>query len=292
MEFKFKKIYLETTNICNLNCDFCHKTKRDKKMMNLNEFKNIVDKIENKSEYLYFHLMGEPLLNKDIYEFLKYSAKKGFKNIITTNGTLLNTVDKRIFNKDILYKMNISIHSYDGNDNSITLKEYLYNTFSIIDEAIKNNVIICYRLWNVESVREISFNNDVLKIFKEYFDNDLIENRKGYKIGSTIYTNSLIFLEYDLRFKWPDENGDRKYDKGFCYALRDQIGILVDGSVVPCCLDADGVMTLGNINNNTLDEILSDEKIKKFYDLFSNKILPRELCKTCGFIRRFNLGEK
>jgi len=206
MDFNFKKIYLETTNICNLSCDFCHKTKREKKMMTLEEFKYIIDKIKGKSKYLYFHLMGEPLLNNDIVEFLKYSYEKGFLNIITTNGTLLNIKGKEIIESGYLYKTNISIHSYDGNNSKVSLDDYLLNTFKITEYAKKFNVKITYRLWNLKEDSLNEFNNKVIKRMHEYFNDPWIELRNGYKLNNDDKGTNDFYLEYGLRFDWPDIN--------------------------------------------------------------------------------------
>ena len=61
---RFRKIYLETSNVCNLRCAFCPGTKREKRRMSLDEFRFYADCVKGYADYLYFHLMGEPLLQQ------------------------------------------------------------------------------------------------------------------------------------------------------------------------------------------------------------------------------------
>ncbi len=278
---RFKKIYLEITNICNLSCKFCHGTKREKRSLSLDEFKIIMEKIKGRCDYLFFHLMGEPLLHINIIDFLKISSSYNFKNIITTNGTLLP-----LYYKDLakyIYKINISLHSYSWNNMDMSLKDYIHKIIVMSKYLSDNKVLVSLRLWNIrEDSLYKDFNDEVFSYLKEEFDSDFIKGRTGYKLKDNIY------LEYGDLFDWPDINKDKMRKTGFCYALRDQIGILSNGEVVPCCLDADGIVSLGNIFKEELDDILNSLKVKEFYDLFSNHILPNDLCKTCGYIKRFD----
>ena len=89
---KFKKVYIEITNVCNLSCNFCPKTSRNYKFMNREEFSYILNEVRPFTEHIYLHLMGEPLLNQEIEYFLAESKKKGLNVNLTTNGTLLKNV--------------------------------------------------------------------------------------------------------------------------------------------------------------------------------------------------------
>ena len=84
-----KKAYLEISNLCNLHCSFCPGTRRESRMLSEEEFRILAGKLRGHTEYLYFHLMGEPLLHPLIGEFLDKAAALGFKVMLTTNGTLL-----------------------------------------------------------------------------------------------------------------------------------------------------------------------------------------------------------
>ena len=108
------------------------------------------------------------------------------------------------------------------------------------------------------------------------------------KIQETRIKNKL-HLEYGDRFEWPDMSAEYKGDKVFCYGLRDQFGVLSDGRVVPCCLDHDGDITLGNIleEGASFDEILSSDRAEKIRNGFSNRCAAEELCRRCGYAQRF-----
>ena len=108
----FSRIYVEITNICNMNCSFCHGHSRKLKQMTTEEFKEILDKISGFTNYIYYHLMGEPLTHPELPEFIKTASNKGFKSMITTNGTLLKQYGDKILDAGI-HKVNISVHSFE-----------------------------------------------------------------------------------------------------------------------------------------------------------------------------------
>lgn len=289
---RFKKVYIEITNVCNLQCRFCPQTNRERKFITSSEFSHILDEIKEFSDYIYLHVKGEPLLHPNLDEFLSLAFDKGFKVNITTNGTLLSKVKEKLINKPALRQINISLHSFDGNINSNSKEEYLDNIFEFVKSAKEDkSLIIALRLWNLtdddlfnkktERNREIL--NRIETEFKLSFKiEDVIDPQRGIKIDDKIYLN------HDSEFIWPDLNNEEFGDKGYCYGLRDQIGILVDGTVTPCCLDGEGKLALGNIFDTGLSEILSGDRAIKIYDGFSKRIVIEEMCKKCGFRTRFN----
>ena len=89
------------------------------------------------------------------------------------------------------------------------------------------------------------------------------------------------------KFEWPDIQIDSLGEEVFCHGLRNQIGILVDGTVVPCCLDSEGNINLGNIFEKSLKDIVEDKRARDIYDGFSRRRAVEELCKKCGYATRF-----
>ena len=268
------RTYLEITNVCNMSCSFCHGTKRNPGFLDKTTFCYILDKLKGHTKYLYFHLMGEPLLHKDLGYFITYSKDKGFVPIITTNGVLIKEKYNELLDNNP-YKINISMHSLEANRVN-DYEEYLDNIIRLSKDISDKGTLVNLRLWNDGGLNK---NNElILNKLKEAFKSDFIECYNGYKMRDR------IFIDYGEKFDWPDLS-TKEYDNDmFCYALRDQIGILVDGSVVPCCLDSDGIMTLGNILKEDLDDILNSKKAKDIYDYFSNHKAKEELCKHCGYI--------
>ena len=275
---RFNKIYLEISNICNLRCTFCPGTKREKKRLYEGEFSALLPKLKPWSDYLYFHLMGEPLCHPNLDHFLQLAYDAGFKVIITTNGTLLKKQQDVLLNAPGLHKINVSLHAFEANDYSVPFSQYLSKCFSF-GKAAEGNVIVVFRLWNKGGADKR--NEEILSKMKEYFPEPWKEERKGIRIGQR------VFLEYGDKFDWPDLTAPEGNDNVFCYGLRDQIGVLCDGTVVPCCLDHDGDLALGNLFKEDLDVILEKPKAKAIYQGFQNKKAAEELCRKCGYARRF-----
>ena len=148
---KFKKFYIEITNVCNLRCNFCPETKRTAEFMKIETFNEILDQIKPYTDYIYLHVKGEPLLHPEIDKFLDSSYKKGFMVNITTNGTLIKSVSDKILTKSALRQINFSLHSFDGNESVESKDEYINDILSFVDQAIsKTKIIIAYRLWNLD----------------------------------------------------------------------------------------------------------------------------------------------
>jgi radical SAM protein with 4Fe4S-binding SPASM domain len=285
---RFKKIYIEITNVCNLSCDFCPVTKRKPELMSLETFKKILIDIKPYTDFIYLHVKGEPLLHPDIDKFLEISKTYGFKVNLTTNGTLINKVKNKIINKKALRQINFSLHSFDANETDFTLEDYLNSIISFTLEAVKNNIIVSYRLWNIEEdIKSLEKNRHILNIIEKAFDLDykieekLLESR-GVKLLENVYLNAAS------RFNWPQENLVQSEAIGFCYGLRDQTAILVDGTVVPCCLDGEGVISLGNIQNASFEDIIEGSRAAAIYNGFSNRQVIEDLCKKCDYRKRFN----
>ena len=263
---KLKKIYLEITNGCNLNCEFCIKNNRKIEYINIDNFKLILNKLKKHTDYLYFHVLGEPLLHPNINELIEI-ASKSFNINITTNGYLINNL-----NSNNVRQLNISLHSFNENYN-IKLNDYLDNIFNKIDTL--NNTYISLRLWVKNK-----YNKGIINYINNRYKLNIKDDVKNYKINNHIFINN--FHE----FIWPDLNNKHYNEKGTCYALVDHIGILVDGTIIPCCLDSKGIINLGNIYNNNLDEILYNKRVINMIKNFKNNIKCEELCKHCNFIEK------
>ena len=278
MKKRFQKIYLEISNICNLKCSFCPGTKRSPHVMTEEEFSAMLPKLRPWSDYLYFHLMGEPLCHPHLDQFLHLAGEYGFKVILTTNGTLLHRHQEMLLHAPSLHKANISLHAFEANDLSMPFSEYLHQCFSF-GRALEGKKLVVYRLWNQGGADEK--NAEILNTMKTYFSTTWQEERRGFRIGEHIY------LEYGDKFDWPDLNAKDDGEHVFCYGLRDQIGILCDGTVVPCCLDHEGDIALGNLHQESLEDILEKPRSQEIYLGFQRKKAVEELCRKCGYARRF-----
>ena len=276
---RFNKIYLEISNVCNLQCSFCPGTKRRQKVMSEAEFAELLPKLRPYSDYLYFHLMGEPLCHPCLERFLELAAEAQFKVILTTNGTLLTRQQKVLLASPALHKVNISLHAFEANDLKVSFEKYLQDCFSF-GKAAEGKKLVVYRLWNQGG--QDTRNGQILSLLEATFPKPWKDGRKGIAIGDH------IFLEYGDKFDWPDLTACDGGEQVFCYGLRDQIGVLCDGTVVPCCLDHEGDLALGNLFEQDLEEILNTDRAQAIYLGFQQKKAAEELCRKCGYARRFS----
>ncbi len=274
-----KKAYLEITNICNLSCSFCHGTRREPKFISKEEFKIAAQRLRPFADYLYFHLLGEPLLHPDLGDFLNISQELGFKVNITTNGTLLNEKSHTLLSSQALHKVSISLHCYEVNSIGMTLDEYLTMCFNFCRQAQQRGVVAVMRLWNKGGAD--AMNTQILEKMHSYFKGEWKELYSGYKL------EEYIFLEWGELFEWPDMEAEDFGSNHSCYGLRDQVGVLCDGTVVPCCLDAEGDITLGNIFTSSLEEILESPRAEALKNSFQTRNINEPLCRRCGYAATF-----
>ncbi len=275
---RFQKIYLEISNVCNLKCSFCPGTKRKSHIMPQNDFTSLLTKLRPWTDYLYFHLMGEPLLHPHLETYLNLAGQQGFKVILTTNGTLLAEQQEMLIASTGLHKLNISLHAFEANNLAIPFSQYLHDCFAF-GKAAEGKKLIVYRLWNQGGADEK--NKEILAMMESFFPKPWHVERRGTRIGERVY------LEYGDKFDWPDLNAEDMGQQVFCYGLRDQIGVLCDGTVVPCCLDHDGDLALGNLHADSLENILDSPRAQEIYRGFQHRKAAEELCRKCGYARRF-----
>ena len=284
---KLKKVYLEIGNICNLSCDFCPETKRKQEFMSVETFANILDQVKPHTDYIYFHVKGEPLLHPELDKLLDISYEKGLKANITTNGTLITKVKDKILNKSALRQVSFSLHSFDGNhhekEHFEEKKAYFKEIFEFIEASKETPLLISLRLWNLEKDNTVNVekgrNQELIRLIEKEFNLDYnIEEKilpgQGIKIADKVYLNQ------DHEFKWPDLKEEEDDGVGFCYGLRDQAAILVDGTVI---------INLGNIHQESFTQIIESERAKAIYHGFSNRQAVEELCRKCGYRKKFGV---
>lgn len=276
---RFSKAYLEITNVCNLNCSFCPKTDRAAHFMTDTEASAALDALVGYTDFVYFHLMGEPLLHPGLAHLLSEAGRRGFKVMITTNGTLLDLAGDVLLSSDALHKVNISLQSFEANQHDVGLESYISMCADFARRCSAAGKLCVLRLWNKNGLETL--NPEIETILRGYFPGEWRHSRDSFKLTDKVY------LESGEKFDWPDMQADNRGEDLFCYGLRDQIGILCDGTVVPCCLDHNGDIPLGNIFYTGLDEILSTDRARAIYDGFSNRKAVEELCRKCGYARRF-----
>ena len=275
----YSRAYVEITNICNMNCSFCHGHSRAPRRMSYEEFDKLTNDLSGVTQYIYYHLMGEPLTHPSLPDFLDMAAEQGFRSIITTNGTRLAEVGERLPAHGV-HKVSISLHSFEGDIKEKHI-QYIKKCADFADKASKYGVLTVFRLWN--KGYDEGRNDITLSILHECFPSEWCENERGARIRHKFH------LEWGERFDWPTMDIPPIGDRVFCYGLGDHFGILSDGTVIPCCLDREGDIALGNAFDGDLCEILSSERAENIRDGFARREAREELCKRCGYARRFKI---
>ena len=271
---RFRKVYVEITNQCNLRCSFCPGTKRRKGRMEEGAFIRLLDKLIPWTDFLYFHLMGEPLSHPELIRFLDLAGQRGFRVILTTNGTLLPRWQEQLLATTALHKVNISLHAFEANDLQCSFDEYLDGCLRF-GQAAQGGKLVVYRLWNDGGADRR--NEDILSALKTAFPEPWVRERKGVRLADRVY------LEQGEKFDWPELTAPDTGERVFCYGLRDQLGVLCDGTVVPCCLDHEGDISLGNLFEQSMEEILAAPRARAIFEGFECGRAAEELCRRCGF---------
>lgn len=300
----YAKVYIEITNICNMNCSFCHGHSRKPGRMSREQFEAVLDQLEGRTKHIYYHLMGEPLSHPQLPEFIDLAKNRGFRSIITTNGTLLARRQEELLAAKP-HKVSISLHSFEGElgadgteggadgsgaavqpagtpgQDEIAYQRYMKEVTDFADAASKAGIIVVLRLWN--RGHDGGRNDRTFEYLRSRLSGEWAENTRGIRIRDKLH------LEWGDRFEWPDLKADVQGDEVVCWGLKDHFGVLCDGTVVPCCLDGEGVIALGNIldGGQSLDTILQSERARAMVQGFACRKAAEELCRRCGYAQRF-----
>lgn len=282
---RFKKIYIEITNYCNKNCSFCSINKRKKIEMSPTSFNHIINEIKPYTNYLYLHVKGEPLLHSKFDEIIDICSSNDMNVNITTNGSFMKKQANILKNKSIR-QINISFQSYENDINESEIMDIINTSNNLLNG--NSNLNIVYRFWAIND-NEFSINNKkIIEIIKkEYnlsptFISDLL-NHKNIKISDRLYVNIAE------QFEWPNLDNDFTSFYGKCLGTCNHIGILVDGTVIPCCLDSNGCINFGNIFEKSLEEILNSERFVKMNQNIHENKFNEKLCQHCSYKNRFSL---
>ena len=264
------RCYIEITNTCNLDCHFCPKHQRKRRQLSAEEFDLLTDKVRGKVCFLYFHLMGEPLLHPLLPQFITMAREKGFKTVLTSNGTLLHRAMNLL--DTLPHKVQLSLHSHESNARG-ELSSYMEEVMNFATQAAAKGTCVVLRLWNQGGMDKE--NEQVMDYIAEYVPRPWKERPDGFRLCDNLY------LEFDRKFEWPSANASSAKREVFCKALLKQIGVLSDGSLVPCCLDHNGDVALGNLFHQSLEEILSSPRAQAMIEGFQHHTATEALCQNC-----------
>jgi len=258
--------------------------------MSLSDIEIVFRSIKPFSDYVYLHVKGEPLIHPEISNILDLAHSFQLQVNITTTGISINTVRHKIFGKPALRQVNFSLHSYDERLPIFKSSNYLEDIFEFADQMSRDTkTYISFRLWNLDTDNALNAeqakNRNLLEKIEAHYG--LPQITEHVTPGSGIKLSERIFLHFEPRFAWPNLYSKHENAAGFCYGLRTHVGVLVDGTVIPCCLDGEGVIELGNIFRQNFGDILNSQRAKDIYNGFSENKAVEALCKKCSFKGKF-----
>jgi len=290
MKKRFHKVHIEISNICNLQCSFCPPVIRDNKMMDLDLFQQVVEQVAPMTELVCLHLMGDPLVHPHFSEIVKICDDAQANIFLVTNAVLLRPEKFDLLLHPRFYQINFSLHSFFDNFPDKDPSNYLDRIFKFSDHALaeRPDLYLNYRLWNLnDTIGSQTPNKQMLERICEHYEFSTpskidVRQKKSVRIKDRLY------LHFDTEFIWPSLDLPVLGTLGRCYGLKSHFGILADGTVVPCCLDKEAAIPLGNALDSPISEILDSDKAKSILHGFQQRKLVEDLCQRCQYIERFN----
>ena len=287
---KFYRIYIELTNVCGLTCSFCPTKELPNKEMDLVFFESVIKQAQKFTKEIACHVVGDPLTLSNLHEYLDIIHKYGLKAMLTTSGYFLKKHTYDTLFHPCVKQINISLNSFNKNDTSLTFEQYLNPILSLCDAKLKQEkeLFINLRVWNLdEMMSEYSFNEILFDRLSSSFDVSLSLDTIYTDRPKSIRLASKILVHFDSYFEWPSLN-NKSYGHGTCQGLQSHVAILASGKVVPCCLDCDGVIELGDLHEMRLDDILNTTRTLNMLEGFKEGKAVEELCQKCSYKERFN----
>lgn len=285
----FNRVHIEVTNICGLACSFCPPKLQPTKTMSLSFFEKVLLELQPYTKSLAFHVMGDPLTLSNLFEYLELASKHGFEVELTTSGYYLAKTPVEVLFHPAVRQVNISLNSYNKNSLNLSFKAYMQGVLKACEDKLEKcpKPFINLRIWNLDDLlSEAEFNSMLFKEIEDFF-NVKIDLDEIYKQKiKSFRLASKVLLNFDNYFEWPSLSSSHDSDSS-CYALKSHIGILADGTVVPCCLDGEGVINLGNLHDISLKEVLNGQRAQNMIEGFAQSKAVEELCRKCSYKDRF-----
>ena len=277
---RFQKIYIEIINRCNLCCSFCPTSDRPSRMMSVDEFEKVAAQAAPFTDYICLHVKGEPLMHPWLGDILSIAHQNGLKVNLTTNAVLLPEKQQLLLGETAPRQISLSLHSFDAN----IMHDRNFRTFTLTSPGY-----ISFRLWNLDgtvNADQRMRNHFILETLEQAYNlAQPIDAYVGKVHGNAIAPHT--YVNFDQLFEWPDEHAPDYGAEGTCHGLRHQLAILADGQVIPCCLDHNGRLALGNIFREPLADILNNEKSLRLIEDFRSHHIRENLCRRCGYRTRF-----
>jgi radical SAM protein with 4Fe4S-binding SPASM domain len=257
--------------------------------MSLEFFESILDQLQEYTHEIALHVMGDPMVLSHLSDYLECAEKYNFKVMITTSGFYLDEDRRKNLFHPSIRQVNISLNSFNKNSVFRSFEAYMEPILQLCDDklALNKDFFINLRLWNLDDTySESTFNTKLFETLEKHFSVDSLADMISGERQSIRLAPKLL-LHFDHYFQWPSLQNEVVGD-GYCHGLSKQIAILCDGRVVPCCLDGEGVIELGNLHETNLGKILSSKRAVAITQGFANNTAHEELCQKCSYKDRFS----
>lgn len=287
---KFYRIYLELTNVCGLRCSFCPTKELPNTTMDLVFFEKVIKEAKKFTREIACHVVGDPLTLPNLEQYLEIIHQHNLKAMLTTSGYFMKKHAYETLFHPAVKQINISLNAYNKNDTSISFEQYMKPILALCHEKVKQKkeIFINLRMWNLdEAMSEQAFNQELFNLLEKTFSVDLNLATLNPKEKKSLRLDNKVLLHFDNYFEWPSLN-NQEYGHGTCQGLSSHIGILANGDVIPCCLDNDAIMKLGNVKEQSLQEILIGKRAIDMREGFKESICSEEMCLKCSYKDRFN----
>lgn len=295
---RFSKVNIEISNICNLQCSFCPEVVRTKKLMDEAVFEKIIKEVAPLTDQVCFHLMGEPLVHPKLERFIEICTAEKVPVNFVSNGVLLTDKRAELLLSPIVRQVNFSLHSFNDNFPDQDHTQYLEKIFKFTELAFERrpDLYLNFRLWNLPRADELENpvqqkNRAMLAAVEKRFGVELssrLDADFNVRLQKSYNVKNRLYLHFDTEFVWPSLDLPTLGVKGTCKGLINHFGVLAEGTVVPCCLDKEAKIPLGNVLEQTIPEILDSPRAKEILKGFRERRLVEELCQKCQYIQRFN----
>ena len=252
-------------------------------------FESVVAQAKAYTRDVACHVVGDPLTLPNLDEYLDILDRYGMKALLTSSGYFLKKQPYQTLFHPSVKQINISLNSYNKNDSSLTLEQYLDPVLKLCHEKIKqkNELFINLRIWNLDEIlSERNYNKKIFFALSEFFKRKLDIDEIMTEKPKTIRLDRKVLLHFDNYFEWPALSNPY-YGDGTCQGLDSHIAILASGKVVPCCLDCDGVIELGDLHHQTLYDIIKSERSQAIIEGFREGRAVEKLCRHCSYKERF-----
>lgn len=290
LSYKPTKLWIETTNVCNLRCRLCPNKdipKEQKGFMDWELYKNIIDQSYNYLHEIYLFHRGESLLHPRIIDMIKYANSKNIKTVLHTNATVLN---ENLSTELIDAKLDFISFSFDGYDKGM----YESNRIPAKYEKTLSKIIELLKL-KKEMKTDIPYTRIQVMEYTNGYDKEKLKKQKELFLKNF---EGLPVNEWVVRIphNWGGsisllENVDELKKIGFKYVpcpfLWYSLTIFYDGKVVPCPQDWFGKISIGDVRENSLVDIFNSEKLINLRETISNGDIENiEPCNTCDRVWR------